>query len=249
MDLRMTASTENGAAKEADVPLPSVHVAIAIDPQSISPDGDLRYAWRVTSASVDAAGDTPSQVADGMRTEVAEIGRLSGSAWVTYRGLTKAITTDSNTNVEPTGSGQMAEQVRQTLRDVAAPLPEEEVGVGARWRKLSQLDERDGRIAQTENFRLVDLQGDRGTLDDALAQTAPSQALRAPGMPPGTRARMESMLASGEANVRFDLSRLVPQTTFDGTTTMVLSGQSAGDPAHSVRMVMRAFIAIAGSRR
>jgi hypothetical protein len=249
MDLRTTASTENGATRDTDVSLPSVHVAIAVDPQSISPDGDLRYAWRVTSAAVDAAGDTPSQVADGMRTEVAEIGRLSGSAWVTCRGLTKAITTDSNTNVEPTGSGQMAEQVRQTLRDVAAPLPEEEVGVGARWRKLSQLDERDGRIAQTENFRLVDLQGDRGTLNDALAQTAPPQALRAPGMPPGTRARMESMLASGEANVRFDLSRLVPQTTFDGTTTMVLSGQSAGDTARSVRMVMRVFIAIAGSRR
>jgi hypothetical protein len=60
---------------------------------------------------------------------------------------------------------------------------------------------------------------------------------------------MESMLASGQAKVRFDLSRLVPQTAFDGTTTMMLSGQAPGDPARSVRMVMHVFIGITGSRR
>jgi hypothetical protein len=248
MDLRTAASTEVGGATK-EVPLPSVHVTIATDPQSITPDGDLRYVWQVTSATVEAGGDTPSGVAEGMRAEVAEIARLSGSALVTCRGLAKEVTVDPRAAVESTGTGQMAEQVRQTLRDVAAPLPEEEVGIGARWRKLSQLSERDTRITQTESFRLVGLQGDRGTLDDALAQTAPPQALRAPGMPPGAHARMESMLASGEAKVRFDLSRLVPQTTFDGTTTMVLSGQAAGDPARSMRMVMHVFIAIAGSRR
>jgi hypothetical protein len=248
MDLRTAASTEAAGEKQAEVPLPSVHVTIATDPQSITPDGDLRYVWQVMSATVDAAGDTPSQVAEGMRAEVAEIARLSGSAVVTSRGLAKEVTVDSRATGNM-ASGQMAEQVRQTLRDVAAPFPEEEVGVGARWRKLSQLNERDARIAQTETFRLVDLQGDRGALDDALAQTAPPQALRAAGMPPGAHARMESMLASGEAKVRFDLSRLVPQTTFDGTTTMVLSGQAAGDSARSMKMVMHVFIAIAGSRR
>jgi hypothetical protein len=248
MDLRTAASTEAEGSKQPDVPLPAVHVAIAIDPQAVSPEGDLRYAWRVTSAAVDTGEDTPTQVADGMRAEVSDITRLSGSALVTSRGLSKEVTFDPGGSA-PTGTGQMAEQVRQTLRDVAAPLPEEEIGVGARWRKLSQLNERDARIAQTEVFHLVDLQGDRGALDDALAQTAPPQPLRAPGMPPGAHARMESMLASGQAKVKFDLSRLVPQTVFDGTTTMVLSEQSAGEGARSVRMVMHVQIAIAGSRR
>ena len=249
MDLRTTATTESAAAKPSEVPLPSVHVVIAIDPLRVAPDGDLRYAWRVTSATADAPGDTPSEVTEGMRAEVAGIAHLSGSALVTSRGLAKEVSVDPDSSGGAATTGQMAEQIRQTLRDVAAPMPDEEVGVGARWRKMSQLDDRGARVAQTETFRLVDLQGDRGTLDDALAQTAPPQALRAPVASPGARARMESMLASGEAKVRFDVSRLVPQTTFDGTTTMVLSGQSPGDSARSVKMVMRVFIAIAGSRR
>jgi hypothetical protein len=243
MDLRTTAST--GAAGTNEVPLPSVHIAMDIDPKSVGTDGDLRYAWRVTSAKTDARDETPSDVTEGMRVEVAGIARLSGTAVVTSRGLTKEVTVDPGSAVDAVAASQMAEQVIQTLRDVAAPLPDEEVGVGARWRKLSQLDERDARVTQTETFRLADLQGDKGALADTLAQTAPPQALRAPAASPGARARMESMLASGNAKVRFDLSRLVPQTTFDGTTTMVLSG----DTARTTKMVMRVFIAIAGSRQ
>ncbi len=249
MDLRTAASTEARGEKQPDVALPTVHVAIAVDPQTVSADGDLSYKWHVTTATSDARDDTPSQLVEGMRSEVSAIARLEGSGVVTDRGLSKEVRVDPGPEGQAAAQGQLAEQVRQTLRDVAAPLPDEEVGVGARWRKLSKLDERDARVTQTETFRLVDLNGDRGTLDDSLAQTAPPQALHASAAPPGSRARMESMLASGQAKVRFDLTRLVAQTTFDGTTTMTLSGQAPGDSAQRMKMVMRVFIAIAGQRR
>jgi hypothetical protein len=247
MDMRTAASTGGDApesgAKGEEVPLPTVHVVLAIDPQSVNADGDMHYAWSVTSTKVDAEEGTPAQVTEGMSAQVAAIAHLSGAAVVTARGLAREMATD------PGASGQMVDQVQQTLRDVAAPFPEEEVGVGARWRKTSRLDERDARVAQSETFRLVKLEDERGTLDDALAQTAPPQALHAPGQAAGSRARMESMLASGEAKIRFDLSRLVPQTAFDGTTKMVLSGAPPGDVEHSLKMVMHVFIGIAGSRR
>jgi hypothetical protein len=247
MDMRTAASTRGDApdagTKGDDVPLPTVHVVIAIDPQSVTADGDMRYAWTVTSTKVDAEEGTPAQVTEGMSAQVAAIAHLSGSAVVTARGLTREIATDPGT------PGQMVDQVQQTLRDVAAPFPEEEVGVGARWRKSSRLDDRDARVAQSETFRLVKLEDERGSLDDALAQTAPPQALHAPGQAAGSHARMESMLASGEAKIRFDLSRLVPQTAFDGTTKMVLSGAPPGDVERSLRMVMHVFIGITGSRR
>jgi hypothetical protein len=248
MDLRTAISTENAAAPQPEVPLPSVHITIAVDPKSVTPDGDLRYAWRVTSATVDAAEETPSQVAEGIRVEVAEIARMSGSALVTNRGLSKEVTIDSRKPNKPSGTG-MAEGVRQTLRDVAAPLPEEPVGLGARWRRLSQLDVKDAIVTQAETFRLGELQGDRGLLEDALAQTAPPQALPAPAGLQGPPARMESMLASGQVRMQFDLSRLVPQTSFDVTTQMVLSGQATRDAGRNVKSVVHVYYAIAGSRR
>lgn len=247
MDLRTSVATQLGAV-EQELPLPPVHIAVDIDPQSVSPDGDLRYAWHVTSATATVDPHAPSQLADGMRAEVATVARLSGTATVTARGLCTAMTVDPGSVVDAGAGTEMVEQVSQQLRDLAAPFPEEEVGKGARWQKLSQLNARDARVMQTETFTLTDLAGDHGTLDDELAQTAPSQPLQVPGVAPQAHARMDSMLASGDAKMRFDLTRLVPRTSYDGTTTMVVSG-SLGDSSRRVTMVMRVGVVLQGTTR
>jgi hypothetical protein len=250
MDLRTSATTQEGDAMQPEIDLPPVHVVLAIKPQSVSPEGDLAYAWRVTSTAVAAAPGTPSSLADGMRSEVAAIAHLSGTAAVTSRGLAKGVSFDVASLSDASASGQMVEQIRQTLRDIAAPFPDEEVGNGARWEKLSQLASRDERITQSETFTLVELAGDtrdRGSLDDMLAQTAPPQPLLGSGGPSGGQARIESMLASGDGKTRFDLSRLIPQTKFEGTTTMVVSGHSRADDARQMTMIMRVAIVLTGS--
>jgi hypothetical protein len=251
MNLRTSATTEVGGAKQPEIPLPPVHIVIDVDPRSVTPEGSLLYGWRVTAATVTADAQMLAQIADGMRTEVAAVEHLAGSAVVSSRGLCEDVTVDPASMVDAGGgaTGQMVEQVRQTLRDLAVPLPEEDVGRGARWQKISQLEAKGSRLTQTDTFTLRDVQGDRGSVDDVLAQTAPPQPLRAPGLPASAQARMESMLASGSAKTTFDLSRLVPQTKFDGTTTMVVSGQSPGDTTRRVTMVMRVGIDIQGTPR
>lgn len=249
MELRTAASTEFAGAKQPEVPLPPVHIVLDLDPRSVTPSGDLRFAWRVSAATVTADPQTPSQITDGMRAEVNAIEHLAGTAAVTARGLSGGVTVDAATTVDAGATGQMAEQIRQTLRDVAVPMPEEEVGRGARWQKTAQLDGKGSRLTQTDTFTLNELAVSTGAVDDVLAQTAPPQPLQAPGMASGAEARMESMLASGDSKTHFDLSRLVPRTKFAGTTTMVVSGPSAGDSTRRVTMVMRVGIDIQGAPR
>jgi hypothetical protein len=255
MDLRTSASTEDGTSKQPEIALPPVHLVIAIDPREVSPAGDLTYAWHVTSTAVRSDAQTPSQVADGMRAEVAAIEHLSGTATVSSRGLSSRVSIDPLPPSDGGATGQMIEQVQQTLRDVAAPFPEEEVGRGARWEKLSRLASRDARVSQTETFTLTGLTSRGGALDDLLAQTAPPQPLLSPG-DGGSQARIESMRASGDGKAKFDLGRLVPQTTFEGTTTMVVSGRlrEGGDPGNGPRddsrrmtMTMRVAIVLGGT--
>ncbi|HEY3817073.1 MAG TPA: hypothetical protein VGL81_07880 [Polyangiaceae bacterium] len=249
MDLRTAASTEFAGAKQPEVPLPPVHIVLDLDPRTVTPSGDLRFAWRVSAATVTADMLTPSQIADGMRAEVSAIEHLAGTAAVTARGLSGGVTVDEATTIDAGVTGQMAEQIRQTLRDIAVPLPEEEVGRGARWQRTSQLDTKGSRLTQTDTFTLTELGATGGAVDDVLAQTAPPQPLRAPGMAAGTEARMESMLASGDGKTHFDLSRLVPRTSFTGTTTMVLSGPLAKESTRRITMIMRVGIDITGAPR
>jgi len=155
------------------------------------------------------------------------------------------VTLDPGTAGDAGPDAEMVVQVLQMLRDVAAPLPEEAVGKGARWQKLSNLDARNAHATETDTFTLADLQGDKGALDDVVAQTATPQALPAlVGVPSAAPARVDSLLMSGSAKTRFDLGRLVPQTSLEATTSMALSAS-----ANRVNMVMRLGITIQGSTR
>jgi hypothetical protein len=257
MELSTTASTAIAGASGGDIPLPHVHIVVDIDPTRVTPEGDLAYVWRVSSTSVTTTPQSPASMADGMRAEVAAIEHLTGRGLVSARGVSqeKDIAVDPSSAVDAGATGQMVEQVRQTLRDVAVPWPAEDIGAGARWQKLAQLDSKGSHLTQTDTFTLAslpalpDARGDAGVAgtgiaDDVLAQTAPPQTLRTPGGPSGADARMESMLASGNSKIHFDLGRLVPQSHFDGTTTMVVSGA-----AQKVTMVMRVGIEVEGKPR
>jgi hypothetical protein len=139
--------------------------------------------------------------------------------------------------------------VLQTLWNVAPPLPDEEVGVGARWRRVSPLAVKSSRATQTDLFTLLAMSETEGRLDDVLTQTAPHQMLSVPGLERGAHAQMESMLASGDARTRFTLSRIVPQMSFEGVTTMVFSADSPASAEARSTMVLRVGIDMAGSTR
>jgi hypothetical protein len=247
MNLQTVASTENPDADATGVALPPVRIVLAIDPSGVSPEGDMHFAWRVASSHVKADPGIASQLADGMRTEVAAIEHLAGTAVVTSRGLVQSIVIDPKSASLGESSGQMVEQVRQTLRGVAVPFPEEEVGLGARWQKLSELSSKDALITQSDTFALRSLAATRGSVDDVLAQTAPPQPLKTPGAPEEGQARMESMLASGTARMTFDLERLVAQAKIESTTTMVVSRPSRGDGSRRMTMILRVEISLTGS--
>ena len=61
------------------------------------------------------------------------------------------------------------------------------------------------------------------------------------------------MLTSGDGTTRFVLTRLVPETKFESTTTMVVSNRGQGEPStdepRRMTMIMRAGIVLAGNLR
>lgn len=242
--LRTTVSAEAGGERR-DVPLPALRILVAIDPQVVSADGDMRFSWHVTGAGADPDAGAPPDVSQGWSAQIAPVEHLSGAGVVTSHGLTRGVTLDAGSAGDAGPDAEMVVQVLQMLRDVAAPLPEEPVGKGARWQKLTSLDAKNGHATETDTFTLTDLQGDQGAVDDLVAQTASPQNLPPlVGVDSGASARVDSVLMSGTSRTRFDLTRLVPQTSLDATTSMAVSGQGS-----RMNMLMRLGISIQGSLR
>jgi hypothetical protein len=250
IDLRTTAATESEGERPPEVPLPPVRIVVAIEPRDVSQDGGLTYAWHVTSTKVTPTAGSNPQLAEGMDAEVAAIAHLSGTAQISARGLAKDVAIDpaSLGDVRDSGAtGEMVEQVRQTLFDLDTPMPEEEVGRGGRWEKIARLASRSAVVTQSETFTLASLTGDRGAVDDVLAQTAPPQDWPAAGAAASDPARLDSMLATGTVRSRFDLARIVPSTIYAGRATMVVSGHPGADASRSVTMILRVDIALSGT--
>jgi hypothetical protein len=274
MDLRTTLSIGQGGVSAPRTVLPSVRIAIAIDPETVSPEGQLQYAWRVLSARVlddsdaatapilggafpiaDGATSGPTEtlglpqpsaamVADGLRREVSAIASLVGRGTLDARGLASDITVSGEADLAAADSPEMIEQIRQTLRDLASPFPEQSVGIGARWSKTSEIDARDVRLVQRETLTLAQIHGNVGTVNDDLTQSAPEHT---EGEPAGDGGGPR-MLAEGHSRIRFDLERIVPTTEFDGTTTIVDARATSGR-THELTMSLRVGIDIAGSIR
>jgi hypothetical protein len=244
IELRTAISADMGGARK-DSTLPPLHIVVAIEPRSVTPAGDLRFGWHVESArpGLPEAG-MPDAMMAGWSAQLVPVEHLSGTALVNAHGVSRGVTLDSGTPGDAGADSEMVVQVLQMLRDVAAPLPDEPVGKGARWQKLSTLDAKNGHATQTDTYTLLDAPADTGALDDVFAQTASPQPLPSPGGSSPSPATVDSLLTSGNAKVHFDLSRLVPQQSLDGTTSMALSA-----PSSRMNMVMRLGITVRGTVR
>lgn len=220
------------AGKEEWMKLPPWAVTLALTPQKVSGDGELTYAFLLEKVDVPEVSGIPSKIRDGLKEQFAAAKGLSGTAKINARG----ITTDASFQI-PTGAGpqtaQMVEQMRQAIRDVAVAFPEEDIGKGAKWQKITRLDSAQAKITQTEVFTLTEVEGNLGKVSVAITQNAPGQNVAGPE---GMSLRMEQMSATGKGLWSFDLSRIVSNSHTEATTQMTMKGGPHGTPALPVKL-------------
>lgn len=242
MEMKMEMELELGGTKAPKVPLPAMQMAMSIHSKEVSPEGNLRYEFKLDSASVaDTPGVSP-MVVSSVKSELAKMEGLSGWAEVSARGFTQ----DAEVNV-PAGAGQQLQQVinnmRQQIRQMSSPFPEEPVGKGARWVVHMPIDTPALKLTQKATYELESIEGDTCTMKMDIVQTAPPQEMKTPNMPPGASARLESLASTGSGNMLVDLTKPVPRS--DMTAEMKMdSAISAQGQKQDMHMEMKMGVKI-----
>ncbi len=236
MDMKIAVAMELGGQKQPENEAPPIRMAITIAPEAVTPEGDLRYQFRLTSAEVLKDKNTQPTMAQALEAQLKPAVGMSGFAVVSSRGITK----DAEFNA-PAGVGpqvqQLLENLRGSVRNLASPMPEEAVGKGAKWEVVVPLDTPALKLMQTSTHTLRDLNGDKGTVDIALRQEAPAQRMTLPSQR-GTTTTLESFGSTGSGTLEFDLHRLVPQSSVKLTSTMN-SRVTSGGQSQPMMMTMR----------
>jgi hypothetical protein len=240
LDMEMKMAMRMGDKASPETELPGMRTVMRIVPKSISPDGDLSYEGVIVSNEITSKGALPPAARQKLDESLKSTHDMKVTSTVSARGVVE----EASMEIPPDAAPEMRqalESTRDALRAMCMPLPEEEVGVGARWK--TDMDIRTTlRMIQTTTSTLKKLEAKKMDLDVVLTQSAAPQLMTGPGVPPGTTIKLERMVGNGTGALAVRLDHLVPvsSVSLDNDTTMTVSnGSQSMATGTNMRMVIK----------
>jgi hypothetical protein len=211
-------------------PLPAMKMALSLTVTDVSPDGLIRYDYKITK--FDMSGGSPATGAK-LGEALRGIENLSGHVALTDRGFVR----ESNVDVGA-GAGAQLQQIvdgmKESMKGAMAPYPAEAVGIGATWDVAEVVTSKGIAIQQVAHYELVSRTGDRGKLKISVTQSANPQPLPMPGGSRGVSAMMTSLTTNGTGANDFDLTKIAPLSASNHmSTAMALDMMVNGQAMHS----------------
>jgi hypothetical protein len=186
---------------------PPLITTMEIQVDEVTPEGDALIRFRLTHAAVADTSALDPDAAASIGRALDSIVGLQGSYRCTVRGLVSdvwiGIPRDSSPMLR-----QLLEDVRQSLQQIAAPLPERRVGRGAKWRVETGLQLVRVRAVQCSTFRVTSMRRPIVNVDLAVEQSADPQTMAAPGIPENEWAELRSLRSIGGGKARWNLEQL-----------------------------------------
>jgi hypothetical protein len=200
---------ELSGVSDRTVKTPPLRATIAAALQDITPEGDLHSTFTYPAFEVLKGDGASARQRREVERALTRLNGLSGELTLTTRGVLVDSKLDIPPNADPSVTA-ILDQIRDQLRDLTVPLPEPEIGVGARWRATTQLTLNDIQTRQVFEYRLKKRTGTTLELDVRGTQTAKPQTVNSPG---GVKLRVKSYKTTIRGATTVDLTHLLPVTS------------------------------------
>lgn len=209
MTMSMDIATFISGKPVPKINLPASVMTMEMVATKIDALGNIHYQF--TYSDADIVGDRTAlpKVIDAMRSQIKKIVGLSGSVIVDNRGQTKAHSLDLPEGLDK-NTKEMIEQMSNSINQLSSPVPEQAVGIGAKWRVSSSPNIGGMKLAQVATYQLVSLQNNVATFSVNIKQHAAPQNLIQPGLPVGTTLTLKSFDSQGQGQVTMGLNQLTP---------------------------------------
>jgi hypothetical protein len=225
LDMRMDLGLRMGD-RDNQVSMPTIRMVMRIVPKGVSKDGTLTYEAQFKSTELlkDVALDDRARV--GMEKELGHVVGLTIRGKTSDRGEALETSIDIPDGIPP-ATRETLGRLRDAMRDICVPLPEEEIGKGARWEREAVVD-LGVRVRQKATFTLVSLDAKGLKVTADVTQSAPPQEMKVAAMPPGAKAMLDSLKSAGHGVNEATFTGLVPRSKAaiqTETTMTVIAGE------------------------
>ena len=208
MTLKMAMEVKMGETEAPKMKMPAIQLTLDATVKGVSPEGEISYEMVMSDASVADDPEVMPQIAGAMKSAFASIKGSSGMGTMSDRGFSKGAEIKAPAGAAPQVN-QAMEQMRESFSHLAAALPEEAIGAGAKWEVTMPIKTQGMTLEQTAIYELVSLEGERVTVKRTLAQRATNQKIENP-MAPGMKLDVTKMTGTGAGQITFDLAKLLP---------------------------------------
>jgi hypothetical protein len=130
---------------------------------------------------------------------------------------------------------QSMDLIKESLSNISLPLPEEAVGSGAKWEVTQALKSQGMTIQQTATYQLASVEGERVIVKGSMVQTAADQKIQNPAIP-ALKMDVAKMTGEGNANLAFDLSRLLPSRATAESRAQISMEMNVGGQKQAMTM-------------
>jgi len=204
-DMKTTIAMTMGMIAVPPVTAPTIRMEVEVQPSDVSADGTLTATYRTTRVDLLADGTLPAAQRKTLADSLHGLVGMSGRFVITSRG----VTLESAVDVPPTAPQTVIdtmESLQQSMRQLAPVLPEEPVGIGARWEVHSRVRAKAMHLEQVATYALAGRKGDVVDEDVTLVQSAPPQTMHLPGKAASAHVELLSENGTGAGKVRRTLS-------------------------------------------
>lgn len=208
------ATLASSGEKAALTVLPGLRLDIVSGPAEVTKDG-FKFNVDVVKSEAVVPKDFDKAMADQLEAGAAIVDEVGGWVEIDERGRMLAGELNPRTKRAgvPVRLLRMIVNTRETLTRVQ--LPEEKVGLGARWESRRQIKAYGFDLQQVDTYTLVDRAGDEIMLNVTVQQFAKPQTIEFPEE--GIEISVESMSTHAEGQIILDLDALESDASVSGT--------------------------------
>jgi hypothetical protein len=235
MTLKMGMEMKMGEM-QTPMKLPAMNMNMDVAVESVAADGEITYRVTLGDTTVTEEPGTPPQMAAALKAALSGTKGISWSFKLTNRGVSQGNEMSLPAGANPQLS-QAMERMKQSWANATVPLPEEAIGLGARWEARTQGKSQGVTVDQTATYELVSAEGEVLKLKSTATQHAANQKIESPSMP-GVKVDLTKMNGSGSGETTLNLAHVVPQkATMDSHVDMAM-GMNLGAQKQTMAMKM-----------
>ena len=193
--------------------LPGLRLGIVSGPAELT-DRGVKFAVDVVKSEALIPADFDAEMAELLRNGASIVDQVGGWVEVDNRGRMLAAELNERTKRSdvPVRLLRMIVNTRETLTRVL--LPEEKVGLGARWETRQEIKAYGFNVQQVNTYTLVDRVGDELMLNVTVQQLAVPQTIEFPEE--GIEISVESMTAQADGQIILKLNALESDASASG---------------------------------